>query len=243
MFFVFLFISIFLMIIDRQYKRNILSPVFIFCLSWILMIGSYELKLIYYYNLSFITYLIVIISEIVFCLSCWVGFSSTKISSEKQEILLDSVEKKKVLHAIVICSILGSIPIVYGFFLLMRDFDYNFIRILISSDYLYAQHILHDNTYLKIPYLHAFAYVALVFSSFYLKKYGFKMILMYPVLLIGLLTIITGSRYFIVLGALQFICPLFAIKKNDINNKKNKKNSHCNFIDCSRFCFFFTYCL
>lgn len=202
------------------------NPICIYSFTWGVSALLYELKLIYYHDITVITWLVILFFEIVFVVSCQVG-SNTKIilrtgminngstfnTTKYDEELLRVIIRKWIW----IFSSIAAIAILSGLVSLLRDYG-SIVTAIQLSNKIYNDRIDEGVRYINIPYLSCFSFAALIFSGIYWKKYGFRLFLVIPILLVCVMTIMTGTRYYLVFSLILILTPLF------LNRDKNKKN-------------------
>lgn len=195
---------------EKEYKSKI-NPVSVFTVLVSISLFLHEMKLIEYDDITAKAFFILLIGESIYVAGCFLGKKRRILFSKNNNpIVYESSESNEacdslLAKAIIVLSAISAIAILSGFILLLIDYDYSIIRILRSGDAIYAAHVTGKKKYLFIPYLSSFATNSLVLSGILLKRSGFKKRMIIPIFLEIMISLMTGSRYVIVLGALIFI--------------------------------------
>lgn len=222
MIYIFILLNMFLYLISIYFYKYRNNPISIYVFVWTVSITFYEIKLIYYNTISILTWLVIILFELVFTVSCIIGSKIKFFTYCKKDYtsrqLNDEKLKKNLKKYIIMFSVFAMIAILTGFVSLLRTYKVNIIGAISLSMKIYNDRLSGENKFFTIPYLSSFVYTGMIFSGIYYKKYGFKWFMIMPIILMSIQAIGSGNRYGIIIGILMFFAPLF------INVKKEEKD-------------------
>ena len=181
----------------KKYKKviNILS---LYIFIWLLNVLLYELKLLQYNNLEIKTWLILCANIIIFSFGCLIPKKNFLSCLDDKEI-----DESTLLKIIIISCIIASIGIIPNLLMLISKYGYNILK---STTYIYADN-LNGNGIKAIPYLGSLSMFALLLTSTYITNYGFKKILVLPLVLVILDILPSGSRGNLILALLLLLIP------------------------------------
>ena len=207
----FIILSVLLFFYSKKMYAGKLNPLSVYTVTFTGMILLFDLHLILYDPLSIECGIVLIVGELIFFFGCLQG-KRTRVVLKRSRRENDSTEtaynetklKKELYKWIIITSGLASIAILSGFILLLRDYGYSIVRVLASGAAVYADRMAGRKNYIFIPYLSSFAYNGMIFAGIYLKRYGFRIFVIVPLILIGLVTLCTGNRYMVILAIIEF---------------------------------------
>jgi oligosaccharide repeat unit polymerase len=204
-------------------------------MSWTIMLIAYESKLIYYYDLSAYTWLVIILFEIIFIFGCILGVGITPVKIKnyddyRAEYFINgkNVLEKKLKRMILILSAIAAIAIVTGFISMLQYYDTNIFGAIDMQNRIYNERLDGTNKFLKIPYLSSFLYLALILTGIYIKRFYMKLFLTIPIILVIFSSIMTGNRYNLIIAIALIIFPILfnndKSRKFGFKNKLKKKN-------------------
>lgn len=197
--------------------KKVINPISLYSLIWAGIAVLYEAKLVYYYDLTAYTWLITIIFQIAYNIGCILGKTSSRgyitINPYKNLAYSDEPALKKV---IIVLSIVASISIITDFLIAVKEFGLN---LFLYTNQLYRAR-LTGTIKGGIPYLGTFVFPALIFSGVYYRKYGFRNIILLPIILLIPRGLKTGGRLDFFTGAILYLVPIIVCKTK--NNKRTR---------------------
>ena len=205
--------------------KRLFNALNIYLVIWALMIVFYNFKLILYYDLSWLTWTIIFMSTIIVFLCYTVGTHCAKSYIKKHKIVTnrDWLSKKKLAKSILITSLIAACAIIPNIILLMARYGLN---ILSKTTQIYIDNVT-GNAPFSIPYIGAIIYVSDVLAGIYFSQFGYKNIILIPILLSMLMILPSGSRGWLILAAFMFVFPCFLLKKPKnlkVKRRKARKN-------------------
>lgn len=217
MIYMYILINILYILFSIKFYKAKINPISIYSIMWTVVTFLYELKLVRYYDLTLMTWLIIIVFQLAYNLGCI--FGKVKDSNEDNNGQFDSNsnDEKDLKRTIIILSLLTSISTVSNFLIAVKTYGLN---LLMHTNQLYAARLSGDIEN-GIPYLGAFVYPALIYSGVYFEKFGFKKFILLPIILIVLGEIKGAGRLGFVSGAFLLLIPIIFKK-----NKKVRKNGN-----------------
>jgi len=226
MFIIFILFSvIFYLISITMYKARI-NPITIYLSIWVLCVSLHQSGLIYYYELTNTTWIVLISSEVIYVIGCMVGVMFSKNRIQKKSYSINNLEslRKTLRHYIIILSLIASLSIIPKLFYVVRIYGINLIS---NISQIYLDSITEKMNYAGTFNTDGFIFISVVFSAIYLYKFEFDKVILLPLLLLILSQLTSGSRGSLVSGILLFIAPFVLKNRNhknkDIVNKKSKK--------------------
>lgn len=201
----------------KIFKRKV-NPVSIFCLVWSIVVVLYEIKLIQYNNLTYKTWLVLIIFQIAFFMGNYFGTSVwKKEKTNAKNICFDENVKKRMFNVIVITTLISSISIVPNILSIIGK--YGITNLIASISEIYSDRVNQTQTTIYISYFGPFIFISLIYTSIYIKRYGIKKFFIIPIVLTILNAISFGGRNNIIIAAICFIIPYIL----EVTDKKERK--------------------
>jgi hypothetical protein len=229
MIFVFLTFNLLLYLVSILVYKKRFNPVSIYSLIWVIMLVTYELKLIKYYDLSTITWIVIFSFQIAYSLGCYLGgipFRFMKCqdfkkfhSSSNKNLDIISVKMAKLKNIILILSIISALAIIPNFINLIKTYGTN---VLALTAKIYHDRLAGSQGFEMIPYLGALSHLAVILSGIYIRRFGLKLFLVIPFLLLILNSLPSGGRSDLSLGLLYLIFPILISPTKIRFNKKQK---------------------
>ena len=189
--------------------RAWINPVSIYSIVWAAMVALYQLKLVYYYDLTMTTWLIIIIFQAAYNVGCIVGkrrySNKSDVKKQPDSTITGSAGEEKDLRAvIIILCILCSISVISNLQIAIRAYGFNLLK---YTNHLYADRLAGDIEP-GIPYFGVCVYPALIYSGIYYKRFGFRKVVLLPIALLLLGTLKSGGRLGIVMGTCLLVFSL-----------------------------------
>ena len=209
----------------KIYKKWI-NPLSTYSIIWEICVGLYQSGLIEYYDLSFITWIAIIVIHFIFALGCMFGLrikQSNANKHSKSHYIRDDLLEKNLKKAIVITLVIASIAIIGNYLVLIETYGTN---ILSQINNIYSDRISNTRVFETIPYLGSFIYISMVYLGVYIKRYRFTFISIPVFILAYLQSLASGAK-----GGLVYLFVLFIfgylsisiIKKRSGRNNKTLK--------------------
>lgn len=170
---IFLLINILYLMLSFRMYRKYLNPISIYSLFWASVVFLYELKLVYYFDLTIYTWFIIIIFQFVYNFGCIVGKT---LFVKKRTIgapfnTLPNLERD-LMRAMIILTSIASIGIISNVIIGIKQYGFNLLKF---TNQLYAARLSGDIES-GIPYLSSFIYPALILEGYY-KRISFGQLL------------------------------------------------------------------
>jgi len=223
MIYLYIFINIIYILFSFQFFGFIINPISVYSFIWVIVTTLYNAKLIYYYDLTMFTWLIIIIFQSVYIIGCILG--SGLIKKNNRNFKISYTDEKKLRVTIIILTLIASISFLESIYSAINYVG--FLGLFSSSSLLYRATKSGEITG-GTAYLGEFIYIALIFSAIYIKKYTFRWFLYIPIIILALGSLISGGRTaFIIAPFLMIFTMLLWSKKkrekNMFDSQKNKK--------------------
>ncbi|MDI7744013.1 O-antigen polymerase [Lysinibacillus fusiformis] len=202
-----------------KYKAN---PITIYLSVWILSVSLHQSKLIYFYDLSITTWIVIISAQLIFVTGCLFGAILPKKRVSRESISIKNSNKQRNLlkKYIIFSSLVSAIGIIPKILFVVQTYG---LSLFGNISQIYTDSITGQMEYDSGLDTGGFIFVALVFGGIYLYKYRFEKVLIFPVILLILSQLTSGSRGNLIAGALLFISPLVLgfdkWKKNNLVKK------------------------
>ncbi|MDQ0232755.1 oligosaccharide repeat unit polymerase [Metabacillus malikii] len=167
------------------------------------------------------TWLIIIIFQIVYNIGCVLGkkqYRNNRFNKQDSNIAAKGSSERDLRIAIIILSLLTSISTISNILIAVRSYGFNLLE---YTNQIYVDRLAGDID-TGIPYLGSFVYPALIYAGFYFEKFGFKKIILLPVLLLALGGLKTGGRLGILIGAFLLLVPIILQRGRVIKEKVRK---------------------
>lgn len=221
--FVYLLICIAFSLFSHNYFKKWVNPITAFCLPWGLMLFCYNLKFVEYYNLDVETYLVVLIGTVVFFMSCLIGANLHPLTLVitkygHNQVDMSIVEKKLKLWIIILSSAAVGVSIL-RLIGLVGQYGWDFYNQLAK---IYGEKLLgiYFNSAFEIPYSGFLIVTAVTLAGIYFSNYGFKKILLIPLIVLLAQPILGGTKQVIIEGAILIAFSVLLSKHR--NFKINK---------------------
>lgn len=221
--FVYLLICIAFSLFSHNYFKKWVNPITAFCLPWGLMLFCYNLKFVEYYNLDVETYLVVLIGTVVFFMSCLIGANLHPLTLVitkygHNQVDMSIVEKKLKLWIIILSSAAVGVSIL-RLIGLVGQYGWDFYNQLAK---IYGEKLLgiYSNSAFEIPYSGFLIVTAVTLEGIYFSNYGFKKILLIPLIVLLAQPILGGTKQVIIEGAILIAFSVLLSKHR--NFKINK---------------------
>lgn len=221
--FVYLLICIAFSLFSHNYFKKWVNPITAFCLPWGLMLFCYDLKLVEYYDLDVETYLVVLIGTVVFFMSCLIGANLHPLTLVitkygHNQVDMSIVEKKLKLWIIILSSAAVGVSIL-RLIGLVGQYGWDFYNQLAR---IYGEKLLgiYSNSAFEIPYSGFLIVTAVTLAGIYFSNYGFKKILLIPLIVLLAQPILGGTKQVIIEGAILIAFSVLLSKHR--NFKINK---------------------
>jgi oligosaccharide repeat unit polymerase len=179
----------------------------------------YELKLVYYYDLTTYTWFIIFIFQIVYIVGCIIGKTLIiKKGTNVAPLNITPNLERDLMRSIILLTIIASIGIISNVIIGIKQYGFNLLKF---TNQLYAARLSGDIDS-GIPYLSSFIYPALILEGFYISKFKFKKILIIPVVLLIFNALKSAGRLDIIQGLFFIIVPIFLNKVKKDKRKATK---------------------
>ena len=183
----------------------------------------YNLKFVEYYNLDVETYLVVLIGTVVFFMSCLIGANLHPLTLVitkygHNQVDMSIVEKKLKLWIIILSSAAVGVSIL-RLIGLVGQYGWDFYNQLAK---IYGEKLLgiYSNSAFEIPYSGFLIVTAVTLAGIYFSNYGFKKILLIPLIVLLAQPILGGTKQVIIEGAILIAFSVLLSKHR--NFKINK---------------------
>lgn len=205
-----------------------MNPLSLYSIVWQLALTIHESGYIVYNELSILTWIVIIFSQICFC--C--GFISIKKRYIKPTKALNTaIYKKNIEKYLWICMIFSAISILSSLALVISIYGTNLIANVTN---VYVDRVNNNVDYQVIPYIGALIYVGLPLSAIHMKSYGFSIWPIIYFVLIFINSLISGARAGIVFSIFIFVFAYFYTdtESKERKLKNNQKKSNLPIIIC-----------
>lgn len=210
-------------IFSYAYFKKWVNPITVFCIPWGLMVFSYDLKLVTYYDLSEETYLVVLISTVLFFITTLVGANYSPIEfvfMKNVSHTSDSftIEKKMKLW-IGILSLASLVANILRLIGLVGQYGWDFYNQLAR---IYGEKLLgvYSNSAFEIPYSGCLIIVLVTLTGIYFSYWGFKKFLIIPLLLLLIQPVLGGTKQVIIEGAVLIGFSIYLSLQRNIKINK-----------------------
>ena len=215
MLFIYLIFNTILILISYHFFKRKFNPVSVYSIIWALMLIGFEIKLFYYNDLNFITWLVIISFQLSYTIGCFVG-ATINNSNKNTSFGLKINDKnhddtsKKLKQIIILLSLVSAFSIIPNLINLYKQYGSN---ILASSALIYHDRLTGNRSFELIPYLGSLSHVAVILSGVFFIRYGYKFFLIIPFILLILNILPTGGRMDLLYGILYLLIPILLHKK------------------------------
>ena len=181
------------------------NPVTLYVLVWNVMIFLYELPLVYYHEITLLTWLTVIVFQGIFVVTCLFG-GNYLIKSNQWPTDNSAVERNRLGKVVVALTFVAAIAIVPNFFFFIQKYSFEFMD---QMNNVYNDRLMNNRGYETIPYLGTLVYLAVMLSGVYARRFGFNKIILFPLLMSLMDTLPGGGRSGIIIEILLFALPFY----------------------------------
>jgi len=246
MVFAYIIMNIFYIAFSIKFYRTKINPISIYSILWTIMVVLYELKLVYYYDLTINTWLVIILFQLAYNFGCMLGKTKRSSKAGNDKLLYssdnDNKDERDLRWTIIIFSLISLISTVSNLAIAIKLYGINLLN---YTNQLYIDR-LTGNIEESIPYIGVFVFIALIFAGIYIKKYGFRIFILLPIILICLSSLKSGGKVSFAIGFFLVLFPIVFKKdyrlKNiiqDIRVRSNRIQKLKIFIGLSIFIVFF----
>ena len=190
---------------------KILNALNVYLIVWLLMVLCYNMKLILYYDLTALTWILIFASTVLVFLGYRLGSRIKAIgkrTTETEDASDGAFNERSLKKIIIITSLISMVAIVPNTLLLIQRYG---INLLSKTNQIYYDNIAGGAPF-SIPYLAAFAQVSCVFAGMYFAKYEFRLIIALPIALAMISILPSGSRGWLLLTVFLFLYPAVFFK-------------------------------
>lgn len=200
-------------------RRKVLNVLNVYLIVWLFMVAFYNMKLILYYDLLPLTWILIFASTVLVFFGYQlgsrikaVGKSGTSGSSVDES----SISERNLKKMIIITSLISMVAIIPNTLLLIQRYG---INLLSQTTRIYYDNVAGVAPF-SVPYLSALAQVACVFAGIYFARYGFRLIIALPIVLAMVSILPSGSRGWLILTVFLFLFPAVFFRKSVPENVK-----------------------
>lgn len=218
MYFIYLVLSIGQFCVARIAYKKWVNPISTYLIIWNIMIFLYELRLVYFYDISFAAWLLVILFQLIFFTGCILGNRIVIV----QKVDLDtSSDRDALMHMILILSAISAVGLIPNFINFVRRYGMTFMD---QMNVVYNDRLTGNQGYEMIPYIGTLSYLAVVAAGVYYRHFGFNRKLLIPTILMLLGTLPGGGRSGVILEIFLFLMPtlIFPRIRDRVQIKLNK---------------------
>ncbi|QHJ70551.1 O-antigen polymerase [Planococcus halotolerans] len=210
-------------ILSIKLYGNKINPISIYSLIWLSALTLHQSGLINFDKLSLKTWIVIIGIQLIYVLGCYIGRKIIPYTNKEKFVETTSKNDEKRLKMVIIfVALISAIAIITNISMFISIYGFNLIK---YTNQIYASRLNGANNIDTIPYLSSFVFIALIFSGIYIKKYGVKLFLLFPVLLLLANQLTTGGRSDIIFGVLLLSGPILFKNNNKLMKKKQKRFS------------------
>lgn len=219
---IYILINIIFILLSFNFYKAKINPISIYSIIWVTMVTLYEIKLVYYYDLTLSTWMVIITFQFAYNLGCYFGINRKKIKKNVLESLRPyNNEEKDLKRVIVLFSAISLLGVIPNFITIVKLYGFNLFE---HTNDIYINRI-HGGLDSGVIYLDVLAYVAVIFSGIYIQKFRFRWYITFPIFVIILNSITSGGRLGFTMGFLLLIFPLLFVKNTKVSRKIKKKKS------------------
>lgn len=206
------------------FKKKI-NPVSIYSVVWLSIVVLYEMKLIQYEEISFKTWSVIFLFHIVFFLGNFIGVMIVREKVKRKANICiakkcDLEKARKIYQVIVVTTIISAVAILPNIISIIKI--YGIGNLIESISIIYNERVSSTSSATYIGYFGPFIFIALIYMSLYIKRYGVKKFFVIPIILALFNAISFGGRNNIMLAVFCVIVP--AIIDNDKSVNKEIKS-------------------
>lgn len=187
--------------------QKLLNVLNVYLLIWMFMVTFYNMKLILYYDLSALTWILIFASTILVFLGYRFG-NRLKVRHCSESAREASTKDSTLKKIIIVTSVLSMVAIVPNTLLLIQRYG---INLLGQSSQIYADTNAGTAPF-TVPYFSALAQVSCILAGIYFAKYGFHPIIILPLALV-MISILPSGRGWLILTIFFFLYPMAFFKR------------------------------
>ncbi|MCF0125034.1 MAG: oligosaccharide repeat unit polymerase, partial [Clostridia bacterium] len=189
------------MISGFLFYENFFNPICLYTIVWIIAVTIHESDLIVYYDFHIFTWIVILVSHVLFVLGCVVAklFYHTEVFS----ILSNNEHEQKVyLHrAIFLCLVVSGFAIVANLKMMIEIYGFNLFENLMV---IYQDRLENDLRTELIPYLSSFLFIALPLIGIDMKKNGFSIFVVIGLFFACANSLTSGGRAGVIFSLILF---------------------------------------
>lgn len=221
----FVLLNIGLLVFGSKLYTNKINPISIYSFIWVSVLVMYESGLLKFYELSIKTWIVIIVMQMFYVFGCYLGRKTIKLKA-KQTTSNDVrylKEERALRKTILTVSLISAIAIITNVVMSIKVYGINLLK---ATTEIYIDRVNNTQEFETVPYFGAFIFIAIILSGVYIKKYGVKMFLFFPIFLVCINQLTTGGRSSLVYAVLMLLAPIiFKAKGKTKIQRKIKKLS------------------
>ncbi|MGB4437971.1 MAG: O-antigen polymerase [Sedimentibacter sp.] len=228
MIFVYILLNLVLYHFSKVVFKEKINPISIYSSVWVLMLIAFELKLIKYYDLTFTTWSVLISFQLAYSIGCIAGHTNLKKNrytinrkidnNDYAGVISKKIEKRLEL-IILVLSAISALAIIPNLISLINRYGINIFEV---TNKIYSDRLTGNQGIELIPYIGTIIHMAVILSGIYISRYGVKLFLAIPILLMIINVLPSGGRSDFVLGFLYIAFPILISVKKIIFTGKQK---------------------
>ncbi len=232
MFFITIFILFLFLIVGKKIFLRIFNPLSVYSIIWIWMLSLYELKLMPYQDLSFITWYLIIFSFLAYALGIITVYfarssfekNNNVMGKQTIRLLLFSDDGNTLKWAIILFGIIGLINALHTWSVLIKMFGGVGAVFLAASD-IYSLRV-HSKIEGIVPYFQVFSLIGIFLAGLYSAyKRKLSIIAILPLLGYMLKSLAMFARIGMLLGLVSFLTSYLLAKYYLLKDPDAKKES------------------
>lgn len=201
------------------------NPISIYSTIWVMMLVTYELKLVEYYNLTFMTWCVIISFQLAYSIGCVLGQAKHKTDrystdeNPKTNIVKDIKNKKiedRLKLVILVLAAISALGIIPNLLVLINRYG----NIFQATNIIYDDRLTGNQDFELIPYMGTLIHMSVILSGIYINRYGVKLFLTIPIVLMSMNILPSGGRSDFVVGFLFIAFTLIYGKKVNFTKKQ-----------------------
>lgn len=214
----FIVISFALLIFSFKICKSILNPCSVYVVIWVFSLLLHESGLIIYNPLHTLTYVVIILFEVLFSLGVFLGFLLIKIKPKERNV---SAHNSKLFdRCILATSLIASIAIIPNFIIIINK--YGFVEAFNNVSNIYIGRESGEIEY--FDYLSPLIYISLILMGINFGHKHFKVFYVLPIILALINSITFGGRNNVVAAGICIIVPFLVCRF--ITRKRVKTVDH-----------------
>ncbi len=219
-------------LLGKYFFKMWFNHISLYSVVWMILLLTYEIRLIRYIELSFLTWWVVIVAYVTFVLGSitivlarktFINQDKSNLNSVKLDILAGG--SLLIKYLIIFCSIVGFLAAVQHWYVLINKFG-GIIEVLIQANLIYKMRVEGEIPGV-IPYIHSLSYVGVFLSGIYVAhKRKITLISILPFISVIIKEVANFGRAGILIALLIFISSFFLYKNSfpPLKPSKSKKN-------------------